>query len=106
MSLSLFKQKFSFASHAIRDAFSTNTDAPCVGTYEIRPTIAGLPEYHKKQIDYFKDHIAKMRSSLNGAGFKLQQPNIARSKSTTKLAFFPRQNVKGDQSKAELSQEL
>lgn len=88
-----------------------DSDIPCVGTYEIRPTIAGLPDYHKKQIDYFKDHIAKMRSSLNGAGFKLQQPNIARSKSTTKLGFFPRQNAKGasyqtDRSKPESSQEL
>lgn len=52
-----------------------------------------------------------MRSSLNGAGFKLQQPNIARSKSTTKLGFFPRQNAKGasyqtDRSKPESSQEF
>lgn len=45
-----------FISNTVREAFEPK-EGPSPSEYAILPQIAGLPEYHYKQINYFKDQI-------------------------------------------------
>lgn len=66
-----FVQILRFASNAIREAFGVREDGPGPAAYDIRPSMAGLPDYHKKQIDYFKEHIKNLRQTNDlGASWK------------------------------------
>ncbi|KAL4501578.1 hypothetical protein ABPG72_018629 [Tetrahymena utriculariae] len=72
--------KISFTQSALRDTFIIK-EGPGPTSYEVKSQVAGLPEYHKKQIEYFKNQIKIMRETMKNSNQGQQSSRFSSQKS-------------------------